>query len=561
MEMHTVTAKDPPQQACDLQEKEFGDRVSRKRASTMLEDIKSKSQPSDEYCEQQIGPSFSWNRFMNSTYRFFSHWISGWERVPVLHPKDSDDPLGMEHTFHCLRPESPFHLLWTTFVCIVDVYVVLAAPYESAFLDELPRGILSLEIIAEAIMAIDIIIRLHTGFKVKRAIIMSPRSIVRERYIHTGIIMDLITVAPFSLISSGLHGKVAKTVLAMRLIRFIRVHRIYQYYQHWELNIMSPSRIKLFALFSTIVFFTHIVGCGWFAFSYTNGFGSSAWGPPLSLEDQDKFTQYMQSIFWSFFSMMAPGPPGYPETNGEVAYTILTMTIGVALNATAIGTLGNLIMQSEHTRGAHQQTMESVSQYLENRAAPRAIRNEVKDYFNYIWEQHSGIKEGEFLSVLPKYLRLRLNLHLNADTIAKVPFFREIPPRVMELLLEKMKPLTCVPNEIIVYEGDEGNEMYFITSGTVHIYRSAFPEKVKAIGEGEFFGEMALMSGAKRGANVRAATYCELFVLTKCDFDKVIAKDPELEASIKVVAQRRLTLNQNHPSSPNDSQIVPSNDS
>eukprot|EP00002_Diphylleia_rotans_P010972 TRINITY_DN2176_c0_g1_i6.p1 TRINITY_DN2176_c0_g1~~TRINITY_DN2176_c0_g1_i6.p1 ORF type:complete len:111 (+),score=26.93 TRINITY_DN2176_c0_g1_i6:220-552(+) len=61
--------------------------------------------------------------------------------------------------------------------------------------------------------------------------------------------------------------------------------------------------------------------------------------------------------------------------------------------------------------------------------------------------------------------------------------------------------------------------------------------------------QMALLSGGLRAANVRAKTYCELFVLKKVDFDQVIAGYPDLEKSIRDVSQRRNSLKGVRPTS------------
>jgi CRP-like cAMP-binding protein len=68
--------------------------------------------------------------------------------------------------------------------------------------------------------------------------------------------------------------------------------------------------------------------------------------------------------------------------------------------------------------------------------------------------------------------------------------------------------------------------------------------KVLAVIEtGGYFGEMALFSsdGGRRTASVRAVTYCDLFVLSKTDFEELLAKSNNrpLELKIRSMAERR----------------------
>ena len=58
--------------------------------------------------------------------------------------------------------------------------------------------------------------------------------------------------------------------------------------------------------------------------------------------------------------------------------------------------------------------------------------------------------------------------------------------------------------------------------------------------EGDFFGEIALMMECPRTANVKAATFANVEVLTKESFDRVIVDFPNQRKSIEDAAQLRL---------------------
>jgi len=70
------------------------------------------------------------------------------------------------------------------------------------------------------------------------------------------------------------------------------------------------------------------------------------------------------------------------------------------------------------------------------------------------------------------------------------------------------------------------------------------PARRVRLGSGEFFGEMALLSGRPRQADVVALTYCRLLVLRKTDFERFLAANPEARATINRVAEARLSMNQ-----------------
>lgn len=63
---------------------------------------------------------------------------------------------------------------------------------------------------------------------------------------------------------------------------------------------------------------------------------------------------------------------------------------------------------------------------------------------------------------------------------------------------------------------------------------------VAQLGAGSPFGETALLQGEKRNASVRAITYCDVYKLSKSDFDALRARYPEFDAEVKKVIEDRI---------------------
>jgi monovalent cation:H+ antiporter, CPA1 family len=64
------------------------------------------------------------------------------------------------------------------------------------------------------------------------------------------------------------------------------------------------------------------------------------------------------------------------------------------------------------------------------------------------------------------------------------------------------------------------------------------------LGRGDFFGEMALLSGQPRTADVIAMGYCQLLVLSAADFRRFLATNPAAKAQIDTVTAARATMNE-----------------
>ena len=129
--------------------------------------------------------------------------------------------------------------------------------------------------------------------------------------------------------------------------------------------------------------------------------------------------------------------------------------------------------------------------------------------------------------------------HAPSDRTARSPLG---PRTVLQLdrVAKLLRPRFTVPNERIVRAGARGDAVFFIASGAVEV---RLPARHVRLGSGEFFGEMALLTGRPRQADVVALSYCRLLVLRKADFDRFVAANPDAGAVINRVAQARLAMN------------------
>jgi CRP/FNR family cyclic AMP-dependent transcriptional regulator len=109
-----------------------------------------------------------------------------------------------------------------------------------------------------------------------------------------------------------------------------------------------------------------------------------------------------------------------------------------------------------------------------------------------------------------------------------IPFFRDIEPELIDRLIPYMHQKSFRKGELIFLEGDAGNEIYFIISGSISIYTFDKSKKVilAFLSVGDYFGEMALMRpGLVRSATAECTTTTRLYSLRRNDFQLLIEKD------------------------------------
>ena len=128
---------------------------------------------------------------------------------------------------------------------------------------------------------------------------------------------------------------------------------------------------------------------------------------------------------------------------------------------------------------------------------------------------------------------------LNRESLERVPLFEGADPVLLASLILELKPVVFQPGEEIIRKGDTGHEMYLIARGEVEVVGAS------TLHEGDFFGEVALLTSASRNATVRAKSYCDLFVLHRENFERVLREHPAIAETIRRVAASRYRVESN----------------
>lgn len=98
-------------------------------------------------------------------------------------------------------------------------------------------------------------------------------------------------------------------------------------------------------------------------------------------------------------------------------------------------------------------------------------------------------------------------------------------------------------NEVVFHEGDQGTSLFVVERGEVKIVLRSAEGKEAILGfraAGDFFGEMALLDGEPRSANVIATEPCEVLILRRDDFLRFIAEHPNVAVGLLAILSQRL---------------------
>jgi CPA1 family monovalent cation:H+ antiporter len=128
------------------------------------------------------------------------------------------------------------------------------------------------------------------------------------------------------------------------------------------------------------------------------------------------------------------------------------------------------------------------------------------------------------------------------ELIGRFDMFQGLGTSESKALARLFRPRLAVPEEQILRHGERGTEVFFISSGAVEVVLP--PGGRVRLGRGDFFGELALLSGGRRTADVVAIGYCQLIVLSAADFQRFLTDNPTAKAQIERVVEARTMMNE-----------------
>jgi CRP-like cAMP-binding protein len=137
----------------------------------------------------------------------------------------------------------------------------------------------------------------------------------------------------------------------------------------------------------------------------------------------------------------------------------------------------------------------------------------------------------------PAILRAMLETDDKVVLLRAVPLFADLDARSLQAIALLARERDARPGEVLMREGEPGDEFVVIVEGTIHIARAG--EELRTMLAGGFVGEVALVEHAARTATVTCATACRLLTLGHFEFDRLLATFPDVRTKILAAMARR----------------------
>ena len=129
------------------------------------------------------------------------------------------------------------------------------------------------------------------------------------------------------------------------------------------------------------------------------------------------------------------------------------------------------------------------------------------------------------------------------ELLQSVALFWDLSEEELGYISDKMISRHYESGKFIFLEDSEGEQCFFVVQGSVKVTRLSKDGReviLSMLGKGNFFGEMSLLDGHPRSANVTTMQETELLMLRRADFLRLIQNKPQIAVKLLAVLASRL---------------------
>eukprot|EP01062_Namystynia_karyoxenos_P005998 TRINITY_DN12092_c0_g2_i1.p1 TRINITY_DN12092_c0_g2~~TRINITY_DN12092_c0_g2_i1.p1 ORF type:complete len:1506 (+),score=275.04 TRINITY_DN12092_c0_g2_i1:74-4591(+) len=460
-----------------------------------------------------------------------------------------------EHGDMLLRNKVRRLKFWHALLLLALMYNAFLVPLRYGFqIGEIHTTMLVLNFVLDFVVYyIHIGLTLVTPFEEGAQWVTDPARI-RARYARGDLALDVACCFPLELVAllweRPLYGAVVSPIYRTnRVLSIVRLPSYFDsFFGYWAPG-LNPIVVRIQQFMICVLFLVHFAACGLAVVLIEGGnigtlptgrvYFNEEWGYQLAVE------RYWSAFDWAVRALSGYGHR-FPLTDLQVVYTLVTCMVGVAVYATVIAIITSLVTSLGAYTDQFRNKMDELCDYIVYVKMPKDLADEILGYYRYLWKSQKTLNSAETpLDGLPDDLQQKVNFAINCNVMRKVPLFNAVKDNE-DFILDLVSGLTLsvlLPDSYIFRAGEMGDAMYFIGHGRVRI-EDARCNPMADLGEGHFFGEVALLYGMTRTASVKALTFTHVYVLTKRQFTSIGMRYPECLVEVLMTAEHRLKANE-----------------
>lgn len=193
-----------------------------------------------------------------------------------------------------------------------------------------------------------------------------------------------------------------------------------------------------------------------------------------------------------------------------------------------------------------------IAEHARLEAIPRATPTAARSVLPELGMEEIGEPFADFAPAVPT--DAPIDLDEDAPEAPRAPaLFPDFSKDELVAVMGGLRLMSFAPGELIVSEGEPGDSLFLVTTGSVKAWirnREARYVFARRLGEGDFFGEISVLTGSPRTATVVAAAPCELLELDRPTLDGITTTYPRVRDVLQRFSEQRMATSADAPPSP-----------
>ncbi|OWR49939.1 hypothetical protein KGM_201296 [Danaus plexippus plexippus] len=439
-----------------------------------------------------------------------------------------------------IDPQGRAYISWLLLVTFCYSYnawcVALRATFPYQTLENTPIWMM-VDYLCDAVYMLDLVLVkprlmfLNEGFWVDDPV--ETRKNYRKKLQYK---FDVISLLPLDI----LYIYYGPQKVILRLPRVLKLQTFWEFHQAMDRVLSSPYIVRIGKTLFYIFYLIHLNACAYYAMSDYIGLASNGW------VYDNKGNAYIRCFYFATKTATSIGKNPKPENTMEFLYMTAAWLMGVFVFALLIGQIRDIIATATRARSEYRKTVDGCTRYLRRLNMPLPLQRRVTCWFTYTWNQQRCFDEPSILNSLPYNMKRDVALEVHINILSKVQLFRDCSSSLLRDLVLQLRPVSCLPGDVLVRRGDVGHHMYIVKCGECYVMSPGENEVLATLRAGSVFGEISLLGIdglRRRTATVRSRGYSSLFALSRSDLDAALKYHKEAAQILRIRADQIIREN------------------
>ncbi|CAL8096401.1 unnamed protein product [Orchesella dallaii] len=387
---------------------------------------------------------------------------------------------------------------------------------------------------------------------------------------------DLIVLAIFTLNYDDDEGDATNPIeywmiTVSRLNYFLRVRSILQYLSKWEDN-LAVGDFQMFMLrtFLFSSFLLHMFACVWHRLA-CNSFklkhfymtpdeatvdscrvdswiGILKTNRQMPLLDHPNwhvlFTHYLVSMYWAIIATFRMGAGDIKTSlvsDLEKAFVSITeITAWIFILASVSGTLTSLLIEKDTEKENFLTRLFSIRTYMSYGKVARSVQDDVTRFYQYLWTKSKGILDLDLVDLMPNAMKAAVYYDINKFVLDQLPMLKDLETPLLMSLSVYTNHRFHMKGEILFKKDEVACGMYYVVKGHLEVLSEDEKHVIVTIRSGSVIGEIHLLQPYPHLATVRCGSDCDILVLTRKHFRRVLNTYPQYIPTLEQTFETRL---------------------